>query len=155
MFPGPLVRTQGICLHFPAGPKDPPPTDGTPHVAVWFCLALERDPTFHDSPLTSWVVQATFWGALPTADAWLPGSQQSFHMCGNCAGKVRRRDWAQQVGALGIHTRGRRYSRGLKATQQQNMKTVTPSYGNSAICSLYICPGQLQVRRSNVVELPR
>ena len=44
MFPGPLVRTQGVCLHFPQSPKDPPPTDGTPHAAVWSSLALSHIP---------------------------------------------------------------------------------------------------------------
>lgn len=136
MFPGPLVRTRGVCLHFPHGPKSPPPTVGTPHAAVWSSLALSHIPHQSSDYLGG---PGSSRGALPTADAWLPGSCQSFHMCGNCAGKVRRQDWAQQVGALGIHQRARRSSRGFQDTQQQDMQAVTPSYSNSAICSLSPC----------------
>ena len=118
VFPGPLVRIYGVCVHFSDSPKDPAPTDGTSHVAVWSCCALEHDPTFHISPPASWVVQSPFCAALPTADAWLLGSRGSFNMCGNFAGKTRRQGQAQQVGALGINIRGRRFSRGLHASNK-------------------------------------
>ena len=80
MFPGPLVRTRRVCLHFPHGPKDPLPRMGH---TMQQCGPASLSPTFHISLLTTWVVQAPVRGALPTADAWLPGSRQSFHMCGN------------------------------------------------------------------------
>lgn len=137
VFPGPPMRTYGVCLYFPGSPKDPTPTDGTSHVAVWSCCTL--DPTFHISLLTSWVIQAPFWGALPTTNAWLLGSWQSFAICGDCAGKAMRQGWAWQVGALGINVRERRSSRSLKTVQQRHMQTRAPSYGNSTICSLSLC----------------
>lgn len=111
---GPHVSTYGVCLHFPAGPKDPTLTDGTSHAAVWSCCALEHDPTFHISPPAGWVVQAPVCGALPTADAWLLGRRQSSHVCGNRAGKMRRQGGLSKW----VHweLRAKRASRGLKAT---------------------------------------
>lgn len=131
-------------------PKVPLPRLGHP---MQQCGPVSLYPTFHISLLTTWVVQAPVRGALPTADAWLPGSCRSFHMCGNCAGKVRRQDWAQQVGALGIHRRARRSSRGFQDTQQQDMQAVTPSYSNSAICSLSPCTSAQCSCRSEAARL--
>lgn len=67
-------------------------------------------------------------------DRW--AASEASTCVGTGAEKAMRQGCAQQVGALGIKVRERRSSGGPKTNQQQNMQTMTSSYGNSAICSL-------------------
>ena len=137
MFPGPPSRENSESLSaFPSWPQRSPPTDGTRHAAVWSSLALSHIPhqpsDYLGGPGSSPGSLANCWCLAPWQPPKLPHVWE-------CAGKVRRQGWAQQVGALGIHRRARRSSRGFQATRQQDRQAVTPSYGNGAICSLSPC----------------